>query len=212
MSSVNVPVAVHVIRKGTGTANGDDARSRRSMRRSMSECGARRHRLAVLLHAGERRPHRTNATWYTHDAGLVGRSQRQECASRRRTGHAEPVHGWHRIRGAARLGDLPAGLRRQPEATTASSSSTRPVPGGDAGPVQRGRHRAPTRIGHWMGLYPHVPGRLQRREERLWSRHAGREVGGVRLPDRPRLLLGAAPARPRTRSPTSWTHTDDACT
>ena len=56
-SSVNIPVHVHVINKGSGLANGDVPQSQIDAQIDRAQRGVRRHRLAVLLHAGRRHPH-----------------------------------------------------------------------------------------------------------------------------------------------------------
>ena len=197
--TVQVPVVVHVIRKGTGIANGDvtDVADHEPDRRAQRRL--RRHRLVAS-------PSRcsvdrtTNTTWYTWR-----RARRRDAdaknALRRGTGR-RPQH-LHREPGRrpARLGDLPARLRRAPEERrrrhpllVAARRQRRAL--------QPGRHRAPTRSA--TGWACTTRSRAAAREAATASptrRPSARPPSAAR----PAATPAATSAAASTRSRTSWT-------
>ena len=147
--TVKVPVAVHVINKGAGVANGDVPRRADHGADHRPERGLRVHRLAFFFNlAGVDRT--TNATWYTMTPGSTAENARKNALRKGGAGDLNLYTREHRRR-PARLGDVPVGLRRQPEVDGVVILNTS-LPGGSAAPYNEG-DTATHEIGHWLGLY-----------------------------------------------------------
>ena len=189
--SVNMPVAVHVINKGTGIANGDVPQIADRCADQCPERGLRGHRLAVHLHARERQPHHQRHLVHD-DPGLAAEAKpRTRCASadRARSTSTSPTSARACSAGRPSRRTTPPTRR-----STASSSSTPRCPAAAPRPTTWATP-PPTRSA--TGSACTTRSRAAAPEERPGRGHAGREVGGVRLPDRPRHLPRRAPAGPR---------------
>ena len=205
--SVNVPVAVHVINKGAGIANGDVPDSQIAAQISVLNAAYACHGLAVLLHARQHRPHHQRDLVH-HDAGLAAR--RRDAKNALRIGGPGTLNLYMANIGQGLLGwaTFPQDYAANPKMDGVVILYTS-LPGGGAAPYDLG-DTATHEIGHWLGLYHTFQGGCTAKNDQV-SRHAGREVGGVRLPGRPRHVH-AADASPGIDPITNFMdYTDDAC-
>ena len=194
-----INVYFHVINKGTGIANGDvpashDHRPDQRAQRRLRGHGAGRFNLVAIDRT-------TNATWYTMTPDSAAETQ-VKTALRQGTADDLNIYTANLGGGPPRLGDVPVELRRGPERRWRRHPLL-VAPGRHGRALQPRRHGDP-RGRPLDGPLPHLPGRLLRSNGDYVERHPGRELAGLRLPDRPRHLHGShAPGS--TRSRTSWT-------
>ena len=200
VSGGTISVYFHVINNGTGIAQ----RRRRRDSQIASQINVLNAAYAprAVSSTWPATDRTTNATWYTVRRGTTAETQMKNALRKggtRTTSTSTPTTSAGGLLGWA---TFPSGLRLAARRWTASSILFSSLPGGTRRAVQPGRHGDP-RGRPLDGPVPHVPGRLHRDARATASRHARREVGRVRLPDRPRHLHRRTPAT--TRSTTSWT-------
>ena len=204
--TVQIPVVVHVIRKGTGITNGDVPTSQITAQMTvLNEAYAPPARPS--LHAGGSVTRTTNATWYVMAPGSHGRDAepRTRCASAARTTlniyTANPgggLLGW-----ATFPSDYPRNPKRRRRRRPQLVAPRRPRRA-----LQPGRHRDP-RGRPLAGPVPHVPGRLHEERTTRSPTPPAERSAGLRLPGRPRHLpRRAAGVDPITNF---MDYTDDAC-
>ncbi len=149
VGSVNVPVAVHVINKGTGIANGDVPDSQISAQISVLNAAyASTGSPFFFTLASTNRT--TNATWYTMTPGSAAESAAKNAL---RTGGPGTLNLYMAGIGGGLLGwaTFPQDYAANPkmDGVVILNSS---VPGGGAVPYDEG-DTATHEIGHWLGLY-----------------------------------------------------------
>jgi hypothetical protein len=181
----SIPVWFHVITKGSGAANGDVSDAQLNEQLSILNAAYAAGGIGFTLAGTDRT---VNNAWYTMTPGSVRRAAGQGDPAQGRQGATSTSTRQHRRR-PARLGDLPRVVQRRP-ARRRRRHPHRLPPRRQRGALQPRRHRHP-RGRPLGGPLPHVPGRLRQERDhrrRPRRRHARREVGRVRLSDRPRLL------------------------
>ena len=149
VSSVNVPVAVHVIRKGTGTANGDVPQAQIDAQISvLNAAHAATGSPFFFTLASVNRT--TNATWY----GMTpGSSAEANAKNALHVGGPGTLNLYMAGIGQGLLGwaTFPQDYASNPKLDGVVILNTS-VPGGGAVPYDEG-DTATHEIGHWLGLY-----------------------------------------------------------
>ena len=149
VASVPVPVVVHVINKGAGTANGDvpDAQITAQIQ-VLNDAYASTGSPFFFQLAGVTRT--TNPSWYTMTPGTAAESQAKSAL---RTGGAGTLNLYTASPGQNLLGwaTFPQDYASNPLMDGVVILNTS-VPGGGATPYDEG-DTATHEIGHWLGLY-----------------------------------------------------------
>ena len=149
VASVPVPVYVHVINKGAGTANGDvpDAQITAQIQ-VLNDAYAATGSPFFFQLAGVTRT--TNASWYTMTPGTAAESQAKNALH---TGGAGSLNLYTASPGQNLLGwaTFPQDYAGNPKIDGVVILNTS-VPGGGATPYDEG-DTATHEIGHWLGLY-----------------------------------------------------------
>jgi hypothetical protein len=199
VSSVNVPIAVHVINKGSGIANGDvpDSQITAQVQVLNAAYAATGSPFFFTLASVSRT---TNATWYAMTPGTQAETNAKNALH---TGGPGTLNLYLASPGQGLLGwaTFPQDYAANPKLDGVVILDTS-VPGGGAAPYDEG-DTATHEIGHWLGLYHTFQAAAPRRTTRsLTPRPRSRRRSAARS--------AATPARGRdsqgwTRSPTSWT-------
>ena len=148
-STVNVPVAVHVINKGTGTANGDVPVSQiQAQIQVLNAAYAATGSPFFFTLASVSRT--TNATWYVMTPGTQAETDAKNALH---TGGAGTLNLYTASPGQSLLGwaTFPQDYAANPKRDGVVILNTS-VPGGGAVPYDEG-DTATHEIGHWLGLY-----------------------------------------------------------
>ncbi len=149
VSSVNVPVAVHVINKGAGIANGDvpDSQITAQINVLNAAYAATGSPFFFTLASVSRT---TNASWYVMTPGTQAESQAKNAL---RTGGPGTLNLYTASPGQGLLGwaTFPQDYTANPKMDGVVVLNTS-VPGGGAVPYDEG-DTATHEIGHWLGLY-----------------------------------------------------------
>lgn len=145
--TVNIPVYVHVINKGSGIANGDVPQSQIDQQLSVLNAAYNNSPFRFVL-AGVTRT--TNATWYTMTPGSAAETQAKNAL---RVGGPGALNLYSANIGQGLLGwaTFPQDYQRDPkdDGVVVLYSS---LPGGGAVPYDLG-DTATHEVGHWLGLY-----------------------------------------------------------
>lgn len=148
-ASVAVPVWVHVINKGSGTANGDVPQSQiDGQLQVLNSAYAVNGSPFFFTLAGVTRT--TNATWYVMTPGSTAESQAKNAL---RVGNAGTLNMYLASPGQGLLGwaTFPTDYTAKPKMDGVVVLNTS-VPGGTAVPYNEG-DTATHEVGHWLGLY-----------------------------------------------------------
>lgn len=156
VGSVNVPVWVHVINRGTGTANGDVAQSQIDAQIDVLNAAYATTPFVFSLQGVTRT---TNATWYTMQPGSAAEAAAKAAL---RVGGAGTLNIYSANPSGGLLGwaTFPwwyAGDPQDDGVVVLYSS----LPGGSAVPYDEG-DTATHEVGHWMGLYHTFQGACRR--------------------------------------------------
>lgn len=151
--SITINVAFHVIRKGTGLANGDVPQSMIDAQIAVlnaaygGQTGGPATPFKFVLSSVDRT---TNSTWYTMGQGSSAETQAKNAL---RTGGAETLNIYSANPGGGLLGwaTFPSSYNSAPskDGVVVLYSS---LPGGSAAPYDLG-DTATHEVGHWLGLY-----------------------------------------------------------
>ena len=142
-----INVYFHVIRKGTGTSNGDIADSMIASQMSVLNNAYAGTGWSFNLVSTDRT---TNATWYTMTPGSSAESQ---CKTTLRRGTAKDLNLYAAGIGQGLLGwaTFPSDYSRSPKLDGVVLLNAS-MPGGSAAPYNLG-DTGTHEVGHWMGLY-----------------------------------------------------------
>jgi hypothetical protein len=166
-----IDVYFHVIRRGTGIANGDvpDAMIQDQIAVLNSAYGPTGWSFRLV--SVDRT---TNATWYTMEPGTVAEAQAKAALRR---GTADDLNLYTASPGGGLLGwaTFPWSYSNQPtrDGVVVLYSS---LPGGSAAPYNEG-DTGTHEVGHWMGLFHTFQGGCTRRNDRLPDTPAERTPG-----------------------------------
>jgi hypothetical protein len=170
VGSVNVPVYVHVINKGSGIANGDIPDSQISAQINILNSAYSGTPFRFTL-AGTTRT--TNATWYVMTPGTTAESQAKAAL---RQGGPGSLNLYTANPGQGLLGwaTFPQDYTRAPQndGVVVLFSS---VPGGSAVPYNEG-DTGTHEVGHWLGLYHTFQGGCSAQNDQVSDTNAERSA------------------------------------
>lgn len=159
--SVSVPVYFHVIRQGTGAANGDVPDGQIADQIAVLNAAYAGTPFVFSLVSTDRT---TNADWYTM---APGSSEESEAKNALRKGGADALNLYSANPGGGLLGwaTFPSSYSSQPkmDGVVILFSS---VPGGTAVPYDEG-DTATHEVGHWLGLYHTFQGRCSANNDQV---------------------------------------------
>ncbi|WP_309895231.1 zinc metalloprotease [Archangium sp.] len=147
IGSVNIPVYVHVINKGTGIANGDIPQTQIDAQINVLNAAYANTPFRFTVVAVDRT---TNATWYTAGNGTAAETAMKTAL---RQGTADDLNIYFSSPGGGLLGwaTFPSSYASNPKNDGVVILNTS-VPGGTAAPYNEG-DTGTHEVGHWLGLY-----------------------------------------------------------
>jgi hypothetical protein len=156
IGSVNIPVYVHVINKGTGISNGDIPQTQIDSSISVLNAAYANTPFRFTVVAVDRT---TNATWYTAGHGTAAETAMKTAL---RQGSADDLNVYFSSPGGGLLGwaTFPSSYASNPKNDGVVILNTS-VPGGTAAPYNEG-DTATHEVGHWLGLYHTFQGGCQK--------------------------------------------------
>ncbi|HEX8818717.1 MAG TPA: zinc metalloprotease [Archangium sp.] len=156
IGSVNVPVYVHVINKGTGISNGDIPDSMIAEQINVLNAAYANTPFRFTVVSTDRT---TNSTWYTAGHGTTAESQMKNAL---RQGSADDLNMYFSSPGGGLLGwaTFPSSYASSPKMDGVVILNTS-LPGGTAAPYNEG-DTATHEVGHWLGLYHTFQGGCQK--------------------------------------------------
>jgi hypothetical protein len=156
VGSVNIPVYVHVINKGTGISNGDIPDTMIAAQIDVLNAAYANTPFRFTVVATDRT---TNSTWYTAGHGTTAESQMKTAL---RQGTADDLNMYFSSPGGGLLGwaTFPSSYASKPkdDGVVILNSS---LPGGSAVPYNEG-DTGTHEVGHWLGLYHTFQGGCQK--------------------------------------------------
>ncbi|WP_375755326.1 zinc metalloprotease [Corallococcus exercitus] len=147
VGSVNVPVYFHVIRQGTGIANGDIPDSQITAQMNVLNAAYANTPFKFTLAGTDRT---TNSTWYNLRSGSAA-EKKMKSALRKGGPESLNIYSANLSGGLLGWATFPSSYARQPsmDGVVLLYSS---VPGGTASPYNEG-DTGTHEVGHWVGLY-----------------------------------------------------------
>ncbi|WP_257453472.1 zinc metalloprotease [Archangium lipolyticum] len=147
VGSITINVYAHVIRKGTGTTNGDIPDSMIASQISVLNAAYSKTPFKFALVATDRT---TNSTWYTAGPGTSAESSMKNTL---RKGTADDLNMYFSSPGGGLLGwaTFPSSYASSPKMDGVVILNTS-LPGGTAAPYNLG-DTGTHEVGHWLGLY-----------------------------------------------------------
>ncbi|HLM47080.1 MAG TPA: zinc metalloprotease [Myxococcaceae bacterium] len=147
VGSVNIPVYVHVINKGTGISNGDIPDTMIAAQIDVLNAAYANTPFRFTVVATDRT---TNSTWYTAGHGTTAEAQMKAAL---RKGSADDLNMYFSSPGGGLLGwaTFPSSYASSPSKDGVVILNTS-LPGGTAAPYNEG-DTGTHEVGHWLGLY-----------------------------------------------------------
>jgi hypothetical protein len=147
VGSVNIPVYVHVINKGTGISNGDIPDTMIAAQIDVLNAAYANTPFRFTVVSTDRT---TNSTWYTAGHGTTAESQMKNAL---RQGTADDLNMYFSSPGGGLLGwaTFPSSYASNPKNDGVVILNTS-LPGGTAAPYNLG-DTGTHEVGHWLGLY-----------------------------------------------------------